>query len=298
MAGEKVLIIDDSIELRTTLETILAYGGYGVASAGTGQEGLDLALEVHPDVILVDLELPDMTGLKLLREFNRHGLAIPTVMITGYGSEGTAARALRLGVRDYLVKPFTTEEVLSSIERALEEVRLRREVARLSDYAEYQVRCLDLFDAIGTSITSSFDLDDILQRILEAGQLVTGAESGGLLVMDETSEQLQVVAVLGQPKPVPEALPLWAGDERLHPVLREGVPVRLESAEDPAIESQTGDMVASVLQVPLSTRDRVFGLMTMDRREEGVPFSEHDEQILKILAGYTVIALEKAGRLL
>jgi two-component system NtrC family sensor kinase len=218
-------------------------------------------------------------------------------MMTGYGSEGTAARALRLGVRDYLIKPFTTEEVLSSIERALEESRLRSEAERLSNLVENYVRCLDLLDTVGSSITSSFDLDDVLQCILEAGQLVTGAESGGLLLKDETSEQLQVVAVLGQPELDAEALLTQAGDERLHPVLQEGVAVRLESAEDHTIENQMGDMATSVLQVPLSMQDRILGLMTIERCEERIPFCEHDEQMLRVLAGYAVIALEKAGRL-
>ena len=129
MAEERILIIDDSTELRSLLESILPYSGYHTLSASTGEEGLELATTLRPDVILVDLELPDTTGLKVIEELNRRGITIPTIMITGYGSEGTAARALRLGAQGYLVKPFTTEEVLSNVEKALVVRRLNREKA-------------------------------------------------------------------------------------------------------------------------------------------------------------------------
>jgi DNA-binding NtrC family response regulator len=119
MSDATVLIIDDSAELRALLEGILPYGGYQTLSAGTGEQGLSLALHHKPDVILLDLELPDTSGIQVLEKLNEHGLAAPTIMITGFGSEGVAARALHLGALGYLIKPFTTEEVLTSVERAL-----------------------------------------------------------------------------------------------------------------------------------------------------------------------------------
>ncbi len=295
MAGEKVLIIDDSAELRASLEAILLFGGYTTICATTGQEGLVLATRAQPDVILIDLELPDTTGLKLLEQFNEEGLVIPTVMMTGYGSEGTAARALQLGVRDYLIKPFTTEEVLASVERALVEGRLRRERERLLLQVEDYSCCLGLLEAIGNSITSAFDADGILQRIVKAGQSLTRAEQGSLLLLSSTVKQLQVVAAR-ETDSIAEALSPLAGDERLLPVLREGVAVRLHAGAGDPIEIQTGDVVTAVVQVPLRAQDRVLGLLTMERRDAKAPFLEYDEQVLKLLAIYAVIALEKAGR--
>jgi CheY-like chemotaxis protein len=294
MAGETVLIIDDSAELRTSLEAILVYGGYQPISAGTGEEGLTLASEMHPDVILIDLELPDTTGLKLLGEFNLHGLSIPTVMMTGYGSEGTAARALRLGVRDYLIKPFTTEEVLSSIERALEEVRLRRENERLLALVENYTRCLDQFGVIGSMLRSGLDLRDVLQRIVEVGLLTAGADEGSILLLDEAEEQLHVAAAWGQPEETARAISSLIGDERLRLVLEEGRAVRLHAEAGDSIETQAGGFAAALLQVPLRTQGHVLGLMTLERREDSAPFSLLDEQILTILADYAVVALGKA----
>jgi two-component system NtrC family sensor kinase len=296
MAGEKVLIIDDSEELRALLETILPYGGYNGVGVGSGQEGLDLVPELQPDVILIDLELPDTTGLKLLEELNRRGFTIPTIMMTGYGSEGSAARALRLGVRDYLIKPFTTEEVLSSIERALSEVRLRREKEQQAVLLHDYVRRFKVISAVGQSMVTGLDLEQVLQRIIDAAVIATRADAGSLLLLDEDSEHLRVVAAHGYTNNETESLSSTAGDERLHPVLKDGVVVRLHSKADRTIELQTGDTVRAVCQAPVKIESRVCGLLMMDKRHKHTAFGKRDEQTLMILADYAALAVERNRR--
>ena len=291
MTGEKVLIIDDSEELRSLLEVILPFGGYEAFSAGSGAEGLDLVPTVQPDAILIDLELPDTTGLKVLEELNRLGFTIPTIMMTGYGSEGSAARALRLGVKDYLIKPFTTEEVLSSIERALSESRLRREKDQqallLNDYA----RRFKLITAVGRSMPQALDLPQIMQRIVDAAQLATRADVGLLLLKDEASQEFKVVASQGLPVNAEKELSVGYADERLAPVCQQGASVRLHSMEGSTISIQNGDAVSAVCQVPLQIQDEVCGLLTVDRRNKGNAFSQIDEQTLTILAHYASLAM-------
>ncbi len=293
MAGEKVLVIDDSEELRSLLEVILPFGGYEAFSVGSGEEGLELVPMVRPDAILIDLELPDTTGLKVLEELNRLGFTVPTIMMTGYGSEGSAARALRLGVKDYLIKPFTTEEVLSSIERALSESRLRREkehqAALLSDYA----RRFKLVSAVGRSMLQGLDLPQILQRIVDAAQLATRADVGLLLLQDETSKDVSVAAAHGLESGTEEGLSLEGGDERLASVWQEGIAVRLHWLDGSDIRLQTGDRVSAVCQAPLRVGDQVRGLLTVDRRNRGSAFSQLDEQTLIIFADYASLVMER-----
>lgn len=293
MAGEKVLIIDDSAELRATIEAVLRFGGYDPLSAGSGQEGLELVLNQAPDVILIDLELPDTTGLKVIEQFNRQGFKIPTIMMTGYGSEGTAARALRLGVRDYLVKPFTTDEVLSSIERALEENRLRSERDRLTMLLQRYELCLDLFDGVSRSIISGDDLEHVLQQVVKSATSATGAEVGFLMLLNGPVKQLRIVAACGQPPGVARDLSAQSGDERLRPVLNDGKAVRLHAEGDCSVEIQTGCVTRAVLQVPLLGKGRVMGLVAVDNRVESETFDENDEKALWLLAQFAVMALEK-----
>lgn len=296
MAEEKVLIVDDSIELIHLLENILPYGGYHAISATTGEEGLCLVLEHLPDLILVDLELPDITGLRFLEALNQQGLAIPTIMMTGYGSEGVAARALRLGASGYLIKPFTTEEVLSSVEKALTVSRLRREKAHLAAMLDTYSRHFRTLSAIGHAMIDGLDQERFFQRIVEAALFITRAERCLLALADHDSNQFKLVAARG--KAVPPGLFFFrqAGDARLQAALSEGASVRLHTISDPAITVQTGEKVQAVLQVPLRTKERVIGLLSADRQTSRVPFGKHDEQMLAILADYAVIALAQSAR--
>jgi two-component system NtrC family sensor kinase len=295
MSGETVLIIDDSTELRTTLEAVLLFGGYRSRSVATGQEGIEAVAEERPDLILIDLELPDTTGLKVLEEFNKQEFNIPTIMMTGYGSEGTAARALRMGVRDYLVKPFTTDEVLSSIDRALEESRLRAEnqawTARWAAFGDG----LRLLADLGAQLFVGQPGEVILQRVLEVGQALTGAEVALLLLLDSDGQRLRVAAACGQPPDLASEWSVQDGDPRLEPVLQAGRATRLQAGEGAEIALQTGRRVRAVLQAPVFLSGAVQGLVTVDRRATGEPFDEQDEQVLRILANHVAVALEKLG---
>lgn len=296
MSKEKILIIDDSTELRSLLESILPYSGYEAIGATTGQEGLKLALALRPDAILVDLELPDTSGLQVLEALHQHEIMIPTIMMTGYGSEGVAARALRLGALGYLIKPFTTEEVLSSIERALTVRRLSRENAHLTARLETYARHFRMLHAIGRAMVTSPDLGQFFQQLAEAGLYATRAERCLLLLLDETPDRLRVAAAIGKSCPVTRLVPTQASDERLQPVLKDGISVRLHAPQESAIELQSGDAVKAVLQVPLRTGERIVGLLSVDRQDTNAPFGKYDEQILAILADYAAIALEKNAK--
>jgi DNA-binding response OmpR family regulator len=303
MPEETILIIDDSIELCSLLESILPLSGYRTLSASTGEEGLNLASEFKPDLILLDLELPDTTGLKVLEELGQRKPAIPTIMITGYGSEGVAARALGLGAEGYLIKPFTTEEVLSSVEKALTVRHLRREKAQLATLLDAYTHHLRTISAVGRAVISGLDSEQFFQRIVEAGSFVTRAERCLLVLQDATPDghpaSAQVVAVHGNPRTHAEepsgaggAFPSAAGDRRLWAVLSRGDSVRLHASLDTAITLQTGEAARAVLQVPLKSRERIAGLLSVDRQHAQVPFGRHDELMLSILADYVVLALD------
>jgi CheY-like chemotaxis protein len=116
----KVLIIEDRREnIVFIANNILKPLGYDVVTARDGKIGLAKALEDKPDLIITDLKLPKMGGLEVLAELRKQGISIPTIVMTFHGSETTAREALRLGARDYLIKPFTVEELHEALDRAL-----------------------------------------------------------------------------------------------------------------------------------------------------------------------------------
>jgi len=116
----KVLIIEDRREnIVFIANSILKPLGYDVITAMDGQTGLEKAQEEAPDLIITDLKLPQKGGLDVMEALQKKGVRIPTIVMTFHGTEDTAMRALRLGARDYLIKPFTIEEMQAALDRAL-----------------------------------------------------------------------------------------------------------------------------------------------------------------------------------
>lgn len=136
----KVLIIEDRREnIVFIANNILKPMGYDVITAMDGQTGLAKALEEKPDLIITDLKLPRMSGLEVLSNLNEQGMNIPTIVMTFHGTEDTAMRALRLGARDYLIKPFTIEEMQEAIDRAVAGSSQRSEDAEVYERLEQEL---------------------------------------------------------------------------------------------------------------------------------------------------------------
>lgn len=128
MANETLLVVDDSTEMLTLLgQYMLTPLGYKVITVLDGKAGLRAAIEHKPDLILLDMCMPRMTGLEMLAALRQTDCASPVIFITSYESVAVAVEAFRMGVRDYISKPFTLEEVQQAVDRALREARLERE---------------------------------------------------------------------------------------------------------------------------------------------------------------------------
>ena len=136
-----VLVIDDERNIRTLVSRVLGQDNIEVHMAGTGKEGLELADQVDPDLALVDLRLPDVDGIQVLRETcaAKHPQTA-VIMITAFGHIESVVVAMKNGATDYLEKPFQhLEKLRISVSRALEEVKARREINRLQGLRGGQV---------------------------------------------------------------------------------------------------------------------------------------------------------------
>jgi CheY-like chemotaxis protein len=134
MANETILIVDDQADIRDFLAGYcLEPLGYKILTAMDGEKGLAAALEHKPDLILLDMNMPRMTGIEMLPALRSQDCDAPVIFMTIYGSEQIAVEAFRLGVRDYLSKPFTVADAQSAVNRALRETRLEREREDLKD---------------------------------------------------------------------------------------------------------------------------------------------------------------------
>ena len=177
-----VLIIDDEEVLQDVLTVLLRKEGHNTISAMTGEEGLDLLQREDVDLVLLDLMLPGMSGMQVLKEIRRRYPDIVVVMITAFSSIESAIEAMREGAFHYIPKPFKKEEVLLTLRKGLEQRRLANENRSLRE----QLRQRFGFDnIIGKSKP--------MQQVYELVQLAAPAKSN-ILILGESGTGKELVA--------------------------------------------------------------------------------------------------------
>jgi CheY-like chemotaxis protein len=116
----RILVVDDEPMIRDSCTRIFRERDYWVEVASSATEGLEHSMRSTFDCALIDLKLPDMDGLKLIRSARKYNRNMAILIITGYGTAESAAEAKRLGVSDYIQKPFTPEDLVTAVEHALQ----------------------------------------------------------------------------------------------------------------------------------------------------------------------------------
>lgn len=291
MTGERILVVDDGDDVRHTItQYILKPNAYDYLEAKDGLEALSL-LRTHPvDLILLDLQMPRMDGLEVLRRLRDEGIAIPVVLMTMYGSEEIAIEVFRLGARDYIIKPFSEDELLGALERALSETRLRREHSHLTEQLmaaneslARQVSDLQMLYETGRHIVAASDAATLIMRVLETVmQLISPLDATLLLSLNRQS--LMCVARAWPDRGV-ELVSEAVADALAEEVIRTNEP-RLGGAQyDEALDAFTVP-----LAVPLNVGETV-GVLTITTLAE--PLGEHQVTLLSALAVYAAMGLER-----
>jgi two-component system NtrC family response regulator len=170
-----ILLIDDDINLCKVLAFQLEKKGYTVRTANNGKTGVQLFDENRPQIVITDIQMPDMTGIEVLRQIRRKDKEVLIILITAYGTIENAIEACNLGATDYLTKPFSQEQLFFAIEKALSFKKLQEENLLLRS----QLQARSGFENI---ITRSALMEDLLRNAArvaasEATVLIRG-ESG------------------------------------------------------------------------------------------------------------------------
>lgn len=116
--SKNVLVVDDSLYMRTVIKDALEQAGYQViGQAANGEEAIDMAFDLQPDIITLDNILPDMIGTDILKVYTKEGLLSKVIMISAVGQESVIQEGLSLGAKAYIVKPFTSDQLLKEINK-------------------------------------------------------------------------------------------------------------------------------------------------------------------------------------
>ncbi len=299
MAGERILVVSGDPDLRTGLSAMLKEAEYDVLTAASGDEGMILARDLGPDLLVADYGTPIVSGLELAESIRRDGLGIPVILVAGDQPAETVIRALRAGVRDYLTRPLDPDQFLNSVRRVLNDQLTRWIMESVPDQLlqanrllERHLRELDTLIEIGKSITSQLDLEIVLERVVEAAVQLTGAEESSLLLIEPESGELVVRAAKNFDRQTVETLRLRVEDSLAGQVVQTGHLLRYSGDESRRIQSSY--LVKSLVYVPLAIQDNVIGVLGVDNRTDPRPFTDHEVNLLRALADYAAIAIENA----
>lgn len=287
---EQILVVDDHEEIARVLANswlpALGYRAWAVHTYAAAQT----TLAHNPfDLVLLDLQLPDTAGIEHVAAIRQRYPDVPVILITGHGSEQVAVDAFRLGIRNYLIKPFSFEQLQAAAEDALRERRLQRENAQLTRSLRQRIHELVVLSAIGRSVTHALQVDEVLARIVDAALYLTEAEEAFLLLRD--TNQLVVRAARSVDTRT-TLLNELVFDDAAERVIRERQSVRL--AQGSPLQIRTNTWVQSALLVPLLAGTNVIGVLGVDNLMRTVPFTDEQERLLLALGDYAAIALENA----
>lgn len=297
MTGEKILIVDDGRENREfIIEFIMTPNNYEWLEARDGKEGLEMALKWHPDLILLDYQMPRMNGIDVLRALAEARADIPVILMTFHGSEEVAVEVYRLGVRDYVKKPYTVDEMNLAIDHSLTEVRLRREKEALTERViqanrdlQSRLKELNVLYSVGKSVTELTNMTDLLPRIVDAAAQVTQAEESYIYIME--GERLICRAHKrhngGRARP--------ADFEINDPVAQQVMQGMQPIVVKPEQIAHGGGKTGSAAYAPMMLRNQVIGVLGVSNvTPESHVFTKHDSALLSTLTDYAAIAIENA----
>jgi signal transduction histidine kinase/ActR/RegA family two-component response regulator len=284
MANESILIADDEPDVLDLCQRILTAEGYRVEAVQTGYEALERIRHDFFDLLLTDIKMPGMNGLEIAQAVKETYPGITCVIMTGYSTVDTAIEALRLGVDDFVLKPFAPEDLSMSIAKALEKDRLHKENIRLRSL-------IPLFE-FNRTLLSTVEVDTLLHQVLRLAQEETQADLG-ILFLGKGKEIREHMDPAPQEKDEDAQSPRlelakWIMQHQEFLSLRRGEPAPEQF--ETLLEALD---VEFLVGLPLVAKEgQSLGALVLGKRSE--PFASGDGEFLQVMGGQAATAIENA----
>ena len=296
---ERVLVVDEDPEvLDLVARQVLEPLGYNVAQANDASGAIQHAVTFAPDLVIASLSLPGLSGKDLLVALRSQGMDVPTLVTAREGMDADAIQAFRLGATDYLVKPLREAEVVTAVERAISEIRVRRERGRLSKQLaesnrqlERRVRELTTLFGLGKTVTSTTHQGQLFDKLMDGSLYVTEADMGWVLVPEEEEQQLYLRAQRNLPSSLASKMHQPWDDGVSSLVMLSGEALAIHG--DGLSQFKLARFGEAALIAPIKVREQSIGVIAVSRKESR-PFTERDQAMLEAVADYASISLVNA----
>ncbi len=298
-SSERILVVEkDPDILEVVVRQALEPLGYQVQIAPDVNTAISKAAKSSPDLVIADLNLPGLNGKDLLVALNSQGLQIPVIVIAEKGQENKVIQSFRLGATDYVLWPMREAEIVSSVERALKQVRevrarkrLDQQLKETNQELQRRVRELTTIFAVGKAVISITDQRVLFDKIVEGMVYVAEADYGWLLLREERNRTF----ILAAHRNLPDT---WA--KKMGQALDDGVSSLVAlSGETLAINGEplkrfkVSSLGKSAVVVPVKIQKEVIGLLVVVRKED-VPFEKNMQSLLEAVGDYASVSLVNA----
>ena len=296
---ERILVVESDSFLRDQIARhTLEANGYQVQAVGDAAAAIAASVQWVPDLIMVNLNLPGLSGKDLMVALSSQGSETPLVVLAAKGMEGDVIQAFRLGAADYLTLPAREAEIITVVERVTRQGRERRERERLSgelrqsnQMLQARIQEQNVLFAVGKAVTSITDQSLLFDRLLESAARLTRAELGYLLLREDLNQPFYLVAHRGLPASLAQYInqPWDDGVSSLVAMSGETLAIHGEALRRFKISS----LGESAQMSPIKVQKQVIGLVCV-MRKKAQPFNENDKTLLEALGDYASISIVNA----
>ncbi|MBI3990144.1 MAG: zinc-ribbon domain-containing protein [candidate division NC10 bacterium] len=295
---ETILVIDDEPFMRRLCDDMLSLRGFKVLTAESAKEGLAKLEQGGIDVVLLDIMMPELSGIEFLPIVKKTDPFVYVIIMTAYASLESAIEALKKGAYDYLRKPFRPHELYHSVDRAIGRRRVELENRKLLQDLQRKVQELSTLNRVGQSIHSLLEIDRLLERIVLSIAAVMEVEIVSLMLIEKETNEMTIRAATGLPEEITKTtrqkvgtgIAGWVAQHR-EPLLVDDIEQDLRFARR---ENLPRYRTKSLLSVPLITKAGVIGVLNVNSKVSGEPFTEHDLELLTTFASQASSAIENA----
>ena len=293
---ERVLIVDDDKILSEHLKAGLAGEDYQIVTVNKGASAIELARQEEFNLVLLDLVLPDIQGIDLMRSLNKISPHANFIILTGYATISSAIEALKVGAYDYLIKPFDIDHLKLVIRRSLEKQGLTLKNIELLERVEKEKIKLEIIMDAYNRISGIPRLDDLADFVADKAVQIAEAERASIMMVDESTEELVVTGFKGRGKEK-KGLRMKIGQLVAGWVAQQGEAMLVKDIDtDPRFKLQLRNpqyKTRSFISLPLKADGHVLGVINVTDKLAGIEvFTEEDLRYLTLLAHQTVNQIE------
>jgi len=281
-----ILVVDDEKYICDLIQEMLVDEGYQITSAYDARQAFRFLENQSIDLVLTDLVMGEKSGVDVLNMTFKIQPETVVVMMTGQPTIENAVTVLKSGAYDYLMKPFSLENLKATIKRGLEKKKLRQENIHLKE----AVSLYKISEAMG----STTKLDHLLNLILKMVIKELGGDMASILLLDDKSKRLRPKAFLGMSPDLLKNGFLAGTDPVSEWVVKNAKPRIFTPRETPFFNGEQRSMVKSLISYPLLAKGKVLGTLNLMRTYHPSPFTTGQLQSLSIIASKAASAIESS----